>query len=594
VIEFDTETTGLQWYAHGEEVFLAQFLGPSTEGRADLRPLPAEHEAVQGWLNQDLPFRAWNTKFDLHWLADAGFDLPPEDRWHDGMVMAHVADERTSVALKARGERLFGSAERDTEAAVKDWLKQERAARRKASKDEGVEFVPPNYGDVPDSIMHPYAAQDVLLQARICEVYERLFDNTPELAAVYELERQVMAALYWVEHRGIPIDRAAAVKLEAQLVKAHDDLEERAKQLAGIDTFNPRSPAQISEALLRSDADTSFATASANGIKTDEENLSAIDHPLAQAVLEYRATAKMYAMVRAILHGKGDDKTPHPYLTSNDTIHPNFRQIGARTGRMSCSDPNIQQWHRDDLRMRYLVKARPGHKLVAADLDAIEMRVFAAFTGDGILRDAIKRGRDIHTMAAEAAGIGDRTRTGGAVETARQRGKTLNYAIIYGAGVRSLRKAFGVNTQGAKAILRRYHAQFPEVGALQNRIEFALADKGYVASPWGRRFRATEGKAYSEAYKFTNYLVQGTAADLMKASLVRVHEAGIPVIAVVHDEIVAEVPEEDAPEAAKIIEEAFTDHEQLTEHVPLSAEAQIVDRWSDAKEEGYVPPYITQ
>jgi DNA polymerase I-like protein with 3'-5' exonuclease and polymerase domains len=296
-------------------------------------------------------------------------------------------------------------------------------------------------------------------------------------------------------------------------------------------------------------------------------------------------------MLRAILHGKdGDTGFPSPYLGADDRLHPNFRQVGARTGRMSCSDPNIQQWHRDDLRMRYRVSARPGYKLVTADLDAIEMRMFAAFCGPGVLRDALTRGDDIHTMAAEAAGFVDRKRPDGTVWTKRQQGKTLNYAIVYGAGVRSLRKAFGVTQDGAKAILRRYHREFPEVGDLQNRIEYSLEEKGYVKSPWGRRFRATPGKAYQEAYKFTNYLVQGSAADLMKASLVEVHKAGVPLVAAVHDELVAEVPEEDAEEAKRIIERAFTDHDRITKAIPLAADGVIVDRWSDAKTPGWAPP----
>lgn len=258
---------------------------------------------------------------------------------------------------------------------------------------------------------------------------------------------------------------------------------------------------------------------------------------------------------------------------------------------MSCSDPNIQQWHRDDLRMRYLVSARPGYKLVTADLDAIEMRMFAAFCGPGVLRDALTRGDDIHTMAAEAAGFVDRKRPDGTVWTKRQQGKTLNYEIVYGAGTRSLRKAHGVNMDGAKTILRRYHREFPEVGDLQNRIEYALSESGFVKSPWGRRFRATPGKAYQESYKFVNYLVQGSSADLMKASLVEVHKAGVPLVAAVHDELVAEVPEEDAEEAARIIEKAFTTHPRITEKMPLVADADIIDRWSDAKTPGYKPDY---
>ena len=133
MIEFDVETTSLQWYGEDQRVFLAQFLQDGDEG-AVLHPLPGDRDAVQRWLDASDEFRAWNTKFDLHWLAAEGFTLPPEHTWHDGMVAAHIVDERTSVALKARGARLFGEGERDDERAIADFLKREARDRRKASK----------------------------------------------------------------------------------------------------------------------------------------------------------------------------------------------------------------------------------------------------------------------------------------------------------------------------------------------------------------------------------------------------------------------------------------------------------------------------
>jgi DNA polymerase-1 len=589
VIEFDVETTNLQWYGPTGELFLTSF---QQDGAAFLHRHPEGRAYIQSALNAKDGYRAWNAKFDLHWLRQSGYELPPEDQWHDGMVMAHLMDANRSVALKARGELLFGSQERDLESQVKDFLSTETKRRRKAAKADGSEFVRPNYSDVPEDVMREYAAQDVSLQRRICDVYEKAMPA--DLRELYELERQTLAALFWMEDRGIPVDRDAAIRLEASLANQHDELWQRAVDKT-VPTFNPGSPQQIGEALERAGADLRFVTKTPTGqLKTDEENLGAVDHPLAETILEYRGAQKMYSTMRAILHGPPDeDAFPDPYLAPDGRLHPNFRQVGARTGRMSCSNPNVQNWHRDDLRMRYLVAAGEGKKLVTADLDAIEMRIFAAFCGEGALLDAIKRGEDMHALAATRAGLGERRRSTGAVETARQRGKVLNYSICYGAGKRSLRKAFGVDQKGAGQILDRYHAAFPEVSMLQNKIEFALEDQGYVRSAWGRRFRV-ERNASREAYKFTNYLVQGTAADLLKDALVTVHKAGVPVVAVVHDEIVAEVDESDAREAAHIIEQALTDQPRLTEAVPIEAEAQIVDRWSDAKTPGYVPDYMEE
>jgi hypothetical protein len=168
----------------------------------------------------------------------------------------------------------------------------------------------------------------------------------------------------------------------------------------------------------------------------------------------------------------------------------------------------------------------------------------------------------------------------------------MNYLQVYGGGVRTICKTFGVNQKEARQLLDRYHSAFPEVSGLQRRIEYTLQDRGYVKTPWGRRHRCWD--ANKEAYKFVNYLVQGTAADLLKASLVSLHEQGVPVIACVHDEVIAEVDEKDAPEVARIIQKAMTDHPLIAERVPLGAEATIVKRWSDAKTPGYVPAYAKE
>lgn len=139
----------------------------------------------------------------------------------------------------------------------------------------------------------------------------------------------------------------------------------------------------------------------------------------------------------------------------------------------------------------------------------------------------------------------------------------------------------------ARAILRRYHAAYPEVSVLQSDMEWVLNSRGYVKTAWGRRMRMNP----REAYRAVNYVIQGTAAEILKEALVRLHKAGVPVIACVHDEILAHVPEADAKDAAKEIEEALTDHPRITAKIPLKAEAQIVDRWSEAKDPSFDPSF---
>jgi DNA polymerase-1 len=325
----------------------------------------------------------------------------------------------------------------------------------------------------------------------------------------------------------------------------------------------------------------------------DEENLSTVPDELAELVLRYRGEKKLLGTyVSPALHGRYSASLRtwrEPFIAPDGRIHSNFNQVGARTGRMSSSDPNMQNLPRDDLRFRYAIRADEGFKLVTVDLESIEMVLFAAFAGEGRMKDMILAGEDMHTATAEYLGLTDFIRPGGHVTSARQRGKLFNYSMLYGAGIRSTRKQFRVKEPEAKHLIRKYHEFYPEVGRLQRIIEHKLHERGYVKDPWGRRFYGS----YRDAYKMTNYLVQGTAAEVLKEAAVKVHKAGVPLIAFVHDELMAHVPETEAEAAAQIMVAAMVDHPIITASTGLTiqAEAQIVDRWSDAKKLGYVPEY---
>jgi hypothetical protein len=202
-------------------------------------------------------------------------------------------------------------------------------------------------------------------------------------------------------------------------------------------------------------------------------------------------------------------------------------------------------------------------------------------------------------------GFKDRARPGGTYESARQQGKVYNFTTIYGGGLRSIKRYFRVSTDEARILKARYAKAYPEVVRLQQRIDYALRDRGFVADNYfsGRRYR---GDADRDGYKMTNYLVQGTAAALLKAAVNALHRDGVPMVALVHDEILAHVPEKDAVEVRNLIVQRMTESAQpggqlwtgerqvpmpggviktipAGPMVPLSADGDIVDRWSDAK-----------
>lgn len=493
--------------------------------------------------------------------------------------------------------------------------------------DERGDYKRANYSHVPREIMEPYALEDVILTKRVSDVYEAALENKPDLRGVIEFERKAMDALFAIEKRGLPVkDHGVEYrKLEQEVIANMTRLEDRvqelaaeadpvvyAKELAGdkwgpdgyfveqdeegrvthfvggaahLDDFKPNSTAQVLAALKARGADMSYMSQKDGKVSADADNLRAVDDALAAAILDFRAEYKVLSTyVRPMIdrsYVSMMNVYKEPFIAPDSRIHANYRQVGARTGRMSCSDPNMQNQPRDDLRLRYNIVADPGYSLVSCDLTNIEMVLFAAYCGEGRLLDAVRRGDDLHVLTAKMLGLRDRPRPGGGVETARQLGKTYNFSRIYGGGLRTIRRSFRCTLDDARLLKKRFDDAYPEVARLTNRIQYRLEDDGYVQDKLisGRRFRVDP----RDSYKATNYLVQGTAASLLKYAVVKLHEDGVPMVALVHDEVVAHVPTKDAPEVAKLIEKRMTEFEGLKGVVPLRAEADIIERWSDAK-----------
>lgn len=598
MMDFDTETTGLQPWSQKQRAFLYVFYD-GQEAEAILHT-PENRGRIQAWFDRAKAdpegIRAWNTKFDRAWADAEGFDVPEDGQWHDGMVVAHAVDERRSVALKAVSKELFGDDAGDPQKAVKDWLTLERRLRKKAAAEAGEELVEPNYSDVPMKIMEPYALEDVILTRRVCDTYEPVLEQKPDLKGVVEFERKVMDALYAVEKRGLPADENGYRRLEQEVVENLERLEDRVQELArdaGIEEFNPNSTPQIIEALKARKADLSFMSEKNGKLSADAENLRAVDDELAAAILEFRSEFKVLSTYVRPMIGRHYESSmrmwKEPFIAPDGRIHANYRQVGARTGRMSCSDPNMQNQPRDDLRLRYNIVADPGHVLVACDLSNIEMVLFAAYAGEGRLLNAVRNGEDLHMLTAKMLGLRDRKRAGGVYESARQLGKTYNFSRVYGGGLRTIKRQFRCSMDEARLLKRRFDDAYPEVQRLMNRIEYRLADQGYIQDKLisGRRFHVE----MRDSYRATNYLIQGTAASLLKYALINLHADGVPVVALVHDEVVAHVPKADAEEVKNLIIKRLTEHEALNEVVPLRADGDIVQRWSQVKNPDFKPQW---
>lgn len=607
MIEFDCETTGLQPWSQRHEAFLWTFSSEPEGADAEYLWPGKDDDRIQWWFDRAKldpeGIRAWNTKFDRAFADIYGYDLPEDGKWHDGMVQTHIVNERRSLKLKDVADSLFGSNASDLQKQVKKYLSEERARRAKQARDDGTELIEPNYSDVPEEIIVPYALEDVKLTRRVCDVERPLLEQHPNLVELYAFEMEVLDALYAMEKRGLPADREGYAKLEVEVLENLERLEARTIELAreGLGPeaeFNPNSSPQVIAALKARNADMSFMEKKDGQIvSADKDQLEAVDDELAEAILEFRAERQVNSTyVRPMIHRHYDTSIRswvEPFVAPDERIHANYRQVGARTGRMSCAGPNMQNQPRDDLRLRYNIVADPGYKLVVCDLSGIEMYLFAAYSGEGKLLDAARSGADFHEMTAKYLGIKDRKRAGGSIEPARQRAKNFNFAIIYGIGAAGIKRQQRVSMDRARLMKKRYFAAYPEASRLMGRIEARLYNQGFIKSIWGRHYRAENAR--KESYKFTNYLVQGTAADLFKQALVRLHKDGVPVVALVHDEIIAHVPEAEAEATRDLIIKRLVEHDdRLGGIVELHAEGDIVDRWSQAKKPDFKPNWALE
>jgi DNA polymerase-1 len=406
------------------------------------------------------------------------------------------------------------------------------------------------------------------------------------------LEWPLVPVLVALERVGIRLDTVALGVLSEKLEREMQARSERIFDLAG-EPFNIGSPKQLGEILfeklklpvLRKTGTTRVASTAVDVL----EEL-ALTHELPRLILDWRTMQK--------LKGTYVDALPELVHPETGRVHTSFNQAVAATGRLSSSDPNLQNIPvRTELgrEIRRAFVAEPGCVLISADYSQIELRVLAHLSGDEALVDAFRRGEDIHDRTARAI-FG--TTSGLDRKEMRSRAKMVNYALLYGKTAFSLSKDIGVSQQAAQAFINAYFAGFP---AVRTFIDKTLEDgraSGVVKTLYGRRRPVPEltsknGQVRSAAERIAvNMPIQGTAADILKRAMIDVHAALEPrparpgrvparMILTVHDELLFEVPREEAEEVAALVKQHMEGAAQLT--VPLTVEVGIGENWKEAK-----------
>jgi len=440
--------------------------------------------------------------------------------------------------------------------------------------------------EVPVDAAVVYACERADLVGQLSPTLKDLLAKE-ELTPVYDtLELPLIPVLMAVERAGVRVDTVA---LAAQSQKVEQELAQRSAtifEMAGGE-FNINSPKQLAEVLfeklqlpvLRR---TGASRAPSTAVEVLEE--LALTHDIPRQILEWRQLMK--------LKGTYIDALPQLVHPATGRVHTCFNQAVAATGRLSSSDPNLQNIPiRTALgrEIRRAFIADPGNVLISADYSQIEFRVLAHLSEDPVLIDAFREGADFHERTAVKIFGADSTRD---PHQLRSIAKMVNYALLYGKGAFTLAKDIGVTQQAAQEFIDAYFAGFPRVRAFIDRTLEDARATGVIKTMYGRRrlmpelnSRDFQRRAASER-EAVNMPIQGSAADIMKRAMIDVHAALLPypearMILTVHDELLFEVPKARAEEFSEIVREGMQGAANMK--VPLTVDVGVGENWKDAK-----------
>lgn len=532
-------------------------------------PKQLSNNDVLSWLrpvlaDPEVAIVGQNLKYDMVVLAQYDTELAqPAD---DSMVAAYVLDPgRLSFSLDTLARELLNH----------DTIKYADIAGSGKNQKR--------FDEIPVEIASEYAAEDADVALRLATVLPQQIASLGMQSLYRELELPLVPVLAAMETHGVLIDTDQLGVIAGEFTQRIREVEETAQAMTG-EPINLGSPKQVGQ-LLFEKLELPVVKKTKTGYSTDQEVLETLarEHELPKVILEHRMLTKLKSTYV--------DALPRMVNPKTGRVHTSFNQTGTATGRLSSSDPNLQNIpirNQEGRRIRDCFIAAPEHVLVAADYSQIELRIMAHLSGDEDFIDAFQRGEDIHTRTAREILTANTEPS----SEDRRRAKAINFGILYGLSEYGLSRQLSIPRREAADYIRAYFARYPKIRYFLDRTIDDAKQRGFVTTLSGRRRYLPDLKSRNRNTRMgaeriaMNTPMQGSAADLIKMAMLRVHRQlcaenlRARLILQVHDELVVEAHRDDRTRVEAMVTESMSSVMELA--VPLDVDVGHGENWSSA------------